>query len=85
MAQMGVTLGIAVSGSPLQLIPTSGLALLIGGGFSVAEAMVFTMISDISNEKWRSVFFFSFNNALDMLTALQHNVLPACDMQCAAS
>jgi hypothetical protein len=38
---------------PIEAVSSAGVALLIGGGVSVAEAMVFSMISDISTDKWR--------------------------------
>ncbi|ORY59458.1 major facilitator superfamily domain-containing protein [Pseudomassariella vexata] len=53
------SLGIAKSAPrvPIETISSAGLAVLIGGGISISEAMVFTMISDISHEKWRTTYF----------------------------
>ncbi|KAI1502798.1 major facilitator superfamily domain-containing protein [Biscogniauxia marginata] len=35
----------------------ANVAVLFGGGFRVGEALVFTMISDISSDKWRTTWF----------------------------
>ncbi|KAI0601234.1 major facilitator superfamily domain-containing protein [Biscogniauxia sp. FL1348] len=38
-------------------ILVANMALLLGGGFRVGEALVFTMISDVSNDRWRTTWF----------------------------
>ncbi|KAI1639596.1 major facilitator superfamily domain-containing protein [Biscogniauxia mediterranea] len=35
----------------------ANIAILLGGGFRVGEALVFTMISDVSDDRWRTTWF----------------------------
>ncbi|KAI0134419.1 major facilitator superfamily domain-containing protein [Xylariales sp. AK1849] len=42
---------------PVNAVSSSGVALLVGGGLSVAEAMVFSMLSDVSTDRWRTISF----------------------------
>ncbi|CAN8106000.1 unnamed protein product [Discula destructiva] len=41
----------------LRLVCASSAALLLGGGKSVAEAMVFAMVSDVASERRKAMFF----------------------------
>ncbi|KAK8139533.1 ATP synthase F0 [Apiospora sp. TS-2023a] len=41
----------------VETLSIAGLVLFIGGGTGVAEAMVFTMISDVAFDRWRTISF----------------------------
>lgn len=43
----------AVPSIPVEAVAAAGVALFVGGGVGVAEAAVFTILSDISSPRWR--------------------------------
>ena len=48
-----LTRGAAMSIATALVIAAAGVALFVGGGVGVAEAAVFTILSDISSPRWR--------------------------------
>ncbi|KAK7969382.1 hypothetical protein PG988_008455 [Apiospora saccharicola] len=50
-------LSTLTTSAPVETLSVAGLVLFIGGGIGVAEAMVFTMISDVTFDRWRTISF----------------------------
>ena len=48
-----MALAMSVPSISVETISVAGLALVIGGGIGVAEAMVFTILSDVTFNRWR--------------------------------